>query len=299
VVQWIAGLAVILFVARAVIRRWDEVRAAPLDWAVSPLRLVGAVLVIWLAFALLAEAWRRMVAAWGRPLPWRPAARIWLLASMAKYLPGKVWSLAGLALLGERAGVPAWAAAGSALLLQVLAIGTGALVVGVAGTASLDLGSAFGKWGLVALGAASAAVTALALWPPVTRRLVAVLAPGADPVHVPGLKPLVFGAAANLVAWCGYGLALWFFAHGTLEAVDLGLGAAIGSFTAAYLAGVIAPFAPGGLGVREGVLVLVLRDQTGLGPALALAAVSRLGFTLAEIVATLPFLTDRGETPGD
>ena len=59
------------------------------------------------------------------------AARIWTVSSLGKYLPGKVWAVAGMALMAQRARRRPWAATGSAVMLQALAIGTGAAVAGV------------------------------------------------------------------------------------------------------------------------------------------------------------------------
>jgi uncharacterized membrane protein YbhN (UPF0104 family) len=68
------------------------------------------------------------------------------------------------------------------------------------------------------------------------------------------------------------------------------VGEAIGAFAGSYVAGMIAPFAPGGLGVRESVLILMLQPRIGLGNAIALSAVSRLLTTAAEVIVAVPFV---------
>lgn len=281
--QVILGLVIVLFVTRYVVRNWHEVREADLAWRVAPVPLAGALAVVWAVFALQAEAWRRMVAGWGHRIGWTAGAGIWLLSSMAKYVPGKVWALAGMAIMSERRGVPAWAATGSAILLQVLSLGTGALVVALFGVGvprPLSLAAAV----------AAVVVTGIAVYPPVVRAAVARVAPAALLTHIPRAPVLLFGAAANLAGWIGHGVAFWLFARGVLPHSSPDLRVSIGAYTASYVAGVVAPFAPGGLGVREGVLVMALRDQTGLAAALALAAVARLGMTVAEVIAAVPFL---------
>src|SRR3712207_2671761 len=65
----------------------------------------------------------------GEHLPFWTAARIWFLASLGKYVPGKVWAVAGAAVLAQRAGVDASVAVAGALVLQALAVGSGAVVV--------------------------------------------------------------------------------------------------------------------------------------------------------------------------
>lgn len=298
-VQWALGLAIVVFVARYVIRNWQEVRRADLQWQVSPILLLLAVAAVLLVFAILADAWRRMVAGWGRPLTWVAGARIWLLSSMGKYLPGKVWALAGMAVMSERQGIQPWAATASAVVLQILSFGTGAVVVALSGLTLLPARTTPGTAVLAVLAAGSIGLTALALWPPFTRRVLRLLVPSAEIGRVPAGSTVLGGVAANLVSWIGYGLSFWLFARGTLPAAPLTPGESIGAYTASYLAGVIAPFAPGGLGVREGVLVLALRDRTGLANALALAAVARLGMTFAEVTAAVPFLLRPRETARD
>lgn len=284
--QILLGLAVTLFVVRYVIQNWSEVRTARLAWQVSLWPLSAAVALIWGVFAAQAEAWRRTVAAWGYRVRPVDGWSIWLLSSMAKYIPGKVWALAGMAVMAERKGIPAWAATASAILLQILSLGMGALVVAV-------FGVGISRPASIAAAVVAVAVVGLALRRPLVGWVIQRVAPGADLAHIPRAPVLVLGALANLAAWIGYGLAFWLFARGVLPQSAPGLAEAVGAYTASYVAGVIAPFAPGGLGVREGVLVMALRDQTGLGPALALAAVARLGMTVAEVIATIPFLLRR------
>ena len=287
--QILLGLAVTVFVIRYVARNWNEVRDAHLEWHVSVVPLVAALFVVWGVFALQAESWRRMVEGWGYRLSWVEGSSIWLLSSMAKYVPGKVWALAGMAVMSERRGVPPWVATASAILLQVLSLGTGALVVAI-------FGVGISRTASVAAAIAAVAAVGLALWRALIGRVIARVAPGADLTHIPRAPVIALGAAANLAAWIGYGVAFWLFARGVLPQSALGLAESVGAYTASYVAGVIAPFAPGGLGVREGILVMVLQDHTGLAPALAFAAVARLGMTLAEVIATIPFLLRRRES---
>lgn len=285
VAQAVAGLAILGFAVRQVARHWQDVTEAQLAWVVAPAWLGGGLVTVVLVFALLADGWRRVVQGWGFPLGWRDGARIWLLSSMAKYVPGKVWALAGMAVMGARQGIAPWATTGSAILLQVLSFATAALVVALVGQAALPV--AVGPVGLVVLGAGLLGVSAVVLWRPLVERVAHRLAPAAQVTALPSPGALLYGALVNLLAWLGYGTAFWLFARGTLPDATLPLASAIGAYTASYVAGILAPFAPGGLGVREGVLVLALQPQVGLAHALALAAVSRLGMTFAELLASL------------
>ena len=296
VLQWIFGLAIVGFAVQSLVRNWDELRAQPLEWNLQPGWIVLSALVVWLMYALLIAAWRRMLSAWGRGLdPWS-AARIWTVSSLGKYLPGKVWAVAGMAVMAQRAGIGAGPATGSAVILQVIAIGTGAAVTGLTGWSALRAAYPGAATGLAVLLGTAVVAIGLILWPGFVDRALRIAAPAAEPVRPP-VGAVVFGIVANAIAWVGYGLALWLLARGLLPRAELGLLPAIAVFTASYLAGFLALFAPGGIGVREGVFILMLQGPVGIGAATALAIASRLLLTLTELGAAVPFLLFPRERP--
>ncbi|MBW8840114.1 MAG: hypothetical protein JF602_09740, partial [Gemmatimonadetes bacterium] len=143
---------------------------------------------------------------------------------------------------------------------------------------------------LALLVAASAAGTALLFWPPVVRRMLRIAAPEAAAQAVPAGPAIAFGVVANLAAWIGYGVGFWCLTRGLLPDTRLDLTRAVAVFTASYLAGFLALFAPGGLGVREGVFILMLQGPLGPAAATALALASRVLLTITEFGAAVPFL---------
>jgi hypothetical protein len=249
-------------------------------------------------YALLVESWRTMVAGWGTRLAWLAAARVWVLSSMGKYLPGKIWAIAGMAVLGKEAGVPSWVATASAILLQVISIGTGALVVAGTGTAALERVSPGAAAGLLALVAVTVLCMAAVLVRPVRNRVFRRFVGGGQPIPSPTVLSIGFGIVANIVAWISYGVGLYWLSAGVFGDAGLGPLEAVAAFTASYLAGFLFLLAPGGLGVRESVLVLLTEPTLGPGRALALAAVSRLGMTAADLLAAAPFVIRRGPKRG-
>ncbi|MEO8634833.1 MAG: hypothetical protein ABI587_06110 [Gemmatimonadales bacterium] len=290
--RWLIGLLILALVVRSFGRNWHELQAQPIEWTFKPLPAVASVGVVWLMYAMLIEAWRRMLAGWGERLGPIRAARIWVLSSLGKYIPGKVWAVAGMALMARESGVAAWAATASAIILQALAVGTGAAVAALFGTAALELR----KPELVPLfwlaGGASMVGIGLLLYPPVVKRLLLLARVGVD-APSPGAGPVLLGLVANIIAWLGYGLALWLLARAVLPVNQLTLALAIAGFAASYVAGLLALFAPGGLLIREGLLVLMLQDSIGLGAATALAIASRVLLTVTELGAAVPFLLVR------
>ncbi|MGD2136128.1 MAG: hypothetical protein PVF27_08210 [Gemmatimonadales bacterium] len=266
------------FVARAVVRRWDEFRSLDVELHLSALPLMLALLVVWATYGLLIEAWRRVLRGWDQQLPFGRAVRVWTLSNLGRYLPGKVWSVAGLAVLAQRAGVSGWAAAASAIAMQALALGTGAAVV--AATVPGTVGPAQ----LAVAAVVAAAVIAVLGADRLMGRAIRALRPDAAMGALPRGTALV-GAVVTALGWIGYGLAFWLVARGILPASQLDLRTAVGVFAGGYLVGLLAVFAPGGVGVRDLVFVAMLSGPVGAGGAVAVAVASRLLLTVTEVGA--------------
>jgi glycosyltransferase 2 family protein len=291
--QWLGGAAVLAFVVRYLVQNWDAIRREPIAWRLSPGWLLASLALVLFTYVLLVEAWRRMLLGWGPRLPWLDSARIWVLSSMGKYVPGKLWAIAGMAVMAQRRGVPAWTATASAVVLQVVSIGTGALLVGITGMTTLEAHRPGSKIAVAVILIGSVVGLVAVSWAPLARRLLAGFRSGSNERLTPAPAALGFGLAANFAAWLLYGAALWTLARGILPGTALSFGEAAGAFAGSYIAGLLFLLAPGGLGVREGVFMWMLQDRIGPANALALAAVSRLGMTLADVLAALPFALTR------
>lgn len=289
VAQWIIALAIIGFAATDFARSWSRLREQPVEWAIHPGLLVASAVLVWAMYAILIQAWRAMLRGWGDRLPFLTAARIWTVSSLGKYIPGKLWAIAGMAVMAQRAGVRRWTAAASAVVLQALAVGTGAAVVGAAGSASLQSRYPWVPSALMLLVGLSLLGIALLLWPPVIRRLLRLVRLEAEGAS-PGGGAVLAGMIANVVAWAGYGLAFWLLARGLFDAPAFTPALAITTFAASYIAGLLFLPAPAGIGVRESVVILMLGGALGEPTALALAIASRVLLTITEFGAAAPFL---------
>jgi hypothetical protein len=190
--------------------------------------------------------------------------------------------------------VPAWVATASAIVLQIASIGTGAAVVAATGSSLLATQPGFGP-ALVTILIAAVVSFGLLLSPSGLERLVRRVGHLSE-FRAPRAGPVLVGVALNGVAWVAYGIALYWLAGAILPRSELSLVQAIGAFTASYLAGFLFLLAPGGLGVREMVFVLMTQATVGPAQALVLAAASRLGMTAADLAAALPFVIRRRKT---
>ena len=93
--------------------------------------------------------------------------------------------------------------------------------------------------------------------------------------------------------WPLIGVSFWMTARAFLPVEPSDIALYTGAFAAAWIVGLIAIYAPGGIGVREAILVAILAPRIGSADALVIAAASRVVFTLADLIAaglSLPLL---------
>lgn len=272
--------------------------------------MLGLASVVFLAALLLSAAfWGRMVRELGGPrISFPRAATVYFASNLGRYIPGKVWQLAGLAYLARREGVSTATATAAAVLVQAVSL-AGATVVGAwALAATPGVAGGWGPWAAAAL----LLIVAVTTLPSVFDRLLAVWfrlagrmgsagnpeggsppeeksaggAPGTDRrVRSPsfGIRWVaLFGAN-----WLLYAGSFWLLARSFgIDATFLALAPA---FAAAYVLGYVMVFAPAGIGVREGFLVAFLQPSVGGAAAAALAVVARFWMTLLELLPALAF----------
>jgi len=281
-IQLAVALVVTAMVARAVADNWDRFRSLSLtlDLHVGWLLLSFACIAV--VSALQIESWRRILAGWGQTLPFARGARIWFLANLGRYVPGKVWSVAGMVVLAREDGVQPWAAAASAVAVQALGLGTAAAIV----AATITIRGSDSGLGIALAAAFSVATIAVLGWSGGLRRLSRLAGSTTEWTALP-LRTVLMSAVLTAASWVAYGVAFWLLALGLGLPGTLGVGTATGVFALGYVLGLLALFAPGGIGVREVLFIGLLTPFVGSGGAIALSVASRLQLTLTEAAAGL------------
>ena len=90
--------------------------------------------------------------------------------------------------------------------------------------------------------------------------------------------------AINALGWLGTGTAVYVLVSAATGSAPSFVWLA-GSYTAGYLVGFVTPLAPGGLGAREGTLVVLLGPRYGVGVALGVSLMIRVANVAGELLA--------------
>jgi hypothetical protein len=262
---------------------WHDFR----QYRPDPWRLAWSTLLLLAFYLLHAHLWRGIATRLGeRTFGWRAAIYIYFVSGLGRYIPGKLWQIAGMALLAQRAGISAVAATAASLIAQSAFIATGLIYV------MLVLPAWSGAAPLIIV--LSALVLAVAAYR--SRHWVSLkigkLRPAVVMVdRVTALDALQW-TMAYAFSWLILGAAFVLFCSAFVP-LDLAQQRHVaGTVAAAYLGGLLAIFSVAGLGVREAVMGTLLLTVMPAPAALVVSVTSRIWFTIGEL---LPILLSKGD----
>lgn len=283
--KWLLLAVVFFFVGRELLRQfgkmsWDQFHPAPGF-------LAAAILVMAAANALTFLYYHLLLVRFGHAPPWRAMMPIVWVAQTAKYVPGKVGSVIGITVLLRRHGVPGQVAVSTVIINDGLSI-----VVGLVAAMLLSL------WGPVreelpmlwAGCAALAVVGGACLHPRVFRAVSGVLLRQLGHKTFPTF-PRLRDYLPSLLAMLGHfgllGLSYWLAARAMADVPASQLPLFVTVAVTVTIAGFVAFFAPAGLGVQEGLLLIILPLLIGSDNAAVLVVLMRLMRTATEALLAL------------
>jgi glycosyltransferase 2 family protein len=273
---------VAVFLGRAIFAGWDEVRRY--EWHFDPAFLALSVVLVFTYYGQQWGGWRLVMRGFGDPLSRSESAKIWFASILGRYVPGNVVMVAGRISMCRRHGIPA----------------------------ATTFASLVYENALILISAFLVAAASVPFWPPFEYKGYALLLAALAPVGLFFLHPAVFGRLANAAlrrlkrgpleatlpfgrvlalllyyvgGWVLIGLAFTALAASVTPVSAAELALLVGGYAFAWEVGFLAFVTPSGLGVKEGVLFVVLGLAFPPPVAAALVVLSRLWQTLAEVVA--------------
>lgn len=236
-----------------------------------------------------AWAWQRLLAGMGVSRTWRELLEIMAITQLAKYVPGNVGVHLGRAGMSLARHIPARPLVASMLIEAVLAVAA-ALAIGLAGIALSSQALADEVRGSLWIAGAALLAAALALallrWlaPPLLRRFMPSHAGLLSEALMPGAAVTAAAFAAYALNYVFIGAGLVAMAHMVLPGMAHDPALLCASFALAWVAGFFTPGAPAGLGVREGLMLVILGASYASVDALFIVIAFRLATMLGDVL---------------
>lgn len=279
------ALLVIVFAAAIyfIIGNWPQVRETveSLEWwqlALSLLALIPGVLLGMLMWrvVMVGILKSRHISSEGRALN-----QIYLVGQIGKYLPGSVWAFVLQMELGRKNGIARAQVFVASLISTGVTVGASLVVGSLALPLVIDQQPSL-QWLYIIL-----PFVLLAMNPYVVTFLVNITLkvlrrpPLPERIHA---STMIQSFVLGVAMYCFYGLHLWILVGHETELTLHNLMLLTGSLALGMTAGVLAFLLPAGVGAREFVLYLALAGMMPGGAATAIAALSRLMFTVADLL---------------
>jgi len=276
-------IAIFVFLGKMVWNNWDQVKDIP--FALKPLPLVLSTLIFVFSYFIQIWAWYVITLKLRVGLSPSDTLQSWFYSQLGKYLPGKVWLLLGRFYFYESKG-KSRKTVSVALYLEMTTMTMAAGLVFL-GTlifhGEIWQGYSWRQSGwLVPL----FLLSFISLHPRVLQRILNWLLIRLKREHVSlsiSYANILWILLVCIVCWVVGGIGFYFFVNSVYPVASQYFLFLTGALAISSTLGLVAIFAPAGLGVREGALVYLLSFMMPGPVAVVISILTRIWMTLIEI----------------
>ncbi len=276
-----AILSIFYFLGKNLYRNWGQIDFKQLHFNV-PL-LIISVFFLFGFFLIFTFGWKSILKRIGVSLPFFKGLKIIFYSQLGKYLPGKIWKWAGRIYFCQQLGIPTSKALLSVVLELALATISGILIFLIAFLISPGFKINIHPFFLIIV----VIMSFMIIHPKVLTRITNFF------LRLVKEKPikieLNFFQICSIMtyyfmSWFCFGIAFYFLINSVTFIAPSKIPIITGSFAISSTIGVMALFAPAGLGVREGILSLLLSNFFPLSLAILLSFLCRIWISIGELV---------------
>ncbi len=278
---WALVLIIFFFLVRNLAQTWQEIPFDKLKFN------LGFVLIsfipIFLNFLYGAYLWQRILVNLGEKIAFNHSLSITGISILGKYLPGKVWYAAGRVYFIKKLGVQEEKGFLSMALETGLLL-LSSLIIFIISPLIYDFAI---LRSYIFLAIILTIIFVIALHPFFAGKIINFVSrmlkrPSVDLKY--SYFSMLFLTLLYGIAWIIYGIGFFFLINSFYPVSINKLIDLTGVFAISWNLGFIALFAPAGLGVREGILTLLLALYFPKPVAIIISLLSRLWITVAEII---------------
>ncbi len=289
ILQYLLIAVIFYFLIKSVVRNWSQVK--DFNWQFNYWLLIISFLLQFLTLFWLVKIWQRMLRHTGSNVSYFKLFKVWFYANLGKYLPGKIWQFLGMIYMLEKEGVPKMSSFSTGIMAQSFSVISGLFISVI--FLGLDLYHRFfsNQPGLmIALVILSISILAFLCYPKVLEKVLnfglRIMKKEKITLDIRG-KDVIIYLLSYSVSWLLFGLGFLILVKSMTQA-DLKMYPTLtGAYAFSLNIGFLAIFTPGGIGVREGVLVFLLSSLFPLPVSTLISLISRLWMTVGEVLCFL------------
>lgn len=293
-VSWIIVFTIFVFLGKMVWENWSQVKEVSLAPRLFPLIL--STFVFAFSYFFQVWAWYIVTLKLGIALSFRETLESWFYSQLGKYLPGKVWLLLGRFYLYESKG-KSKKLISTALYYEMVTIIFAGGVIFLTSLFILKEAPLFFQGEQIGWIIFLFLIVLLFLHPRFLEKIINwfLVRFKREMVTLSISYPDVLGILfICILAWLIGGIGFYLFVDSIYPVPSKHLLFFTGALAASSTLGLVAVFAPAGLGVREGVLVYLLTHLVPSPVAVILSVTTRLWMTLIEIgMIGVIYISDR------
>ena len=282
-VKWIIAFAIFVFLGKMVWDHWNQVKDVP--FTLQPFPFILSTLIFAFSYFIQVWAWYLITLKLGIAASFPETIESWFYSQLGKYMPGKIWVFLGRISYYESKGKSKKSTSVALYFEMVTVLMAGGFIF----LASLIF---FGKmwpfhsWKqsgwlilLFLLGLVS-------LHPSVLQKILNWVLGKFDrePLSLSiSYRDVLWIVMVCIVAWVIGGIGFYLFVDSVFPIAPQTILFLIVALAVSSTLGLVAIFAPGGLGVREGALVYLLSFMMATPVAVIISILTRIWMTLIEI----------------
>lgn len=294
VLRWAVLSAIFIFLGKIVWGNWNQVRGAHLSIRAGTLFM--STLIFVLSYFIQMWAWYLITLRLGIAIPLKETVETWLYSQLGKYLPGKVWLFLSRLYFYNSKGKSKKTVT-VALYLETATLVMAAGLIFLFSLFSLREIPSFYGW-ISPPGVIGLLILSFLLLHP--RLLQGALNRGLaffnrDPISISiTYAETLWVLGVCVLSWLVGGIGFYLFVDSVFAVSPEHLLILTGALAISSTLGLVALFAPSGLGVREGVLVYLLSAIMPSAVAVIVSVLTRLWMTFIEIgMIGVVYLLDR------
>ena len=251
----------------------------------------GSLPILIISFFLFAYGWTLILRRFSDDFSMPKIIQIWAKAQLGKYIPGLgVHFLARLELLASE-GINRRTTFVSTVIEMSLLVVTAVIVALIAltnfsgsKTVALFIDDIVKDYGVIYIAGLTAVFVIMILFiNPIPIRWLANRIGGVDTLRFT-YRWLLLLISFNTMRWIFMGFGFFMLARSVYDVGWAEMPFVIGAFTLSWAIGLLVVFAPGGIGIRELMLVILMEQIMPSGAAVALAAITRIWWIIGELL---------------